>query len=72
MHGVDQHCGEAHLHRYLAAFDFRHNRRSAPCVADTERHDMLLARIGGKRLTYRRIDEATFTLAKSEVGQARG
>ncbi|MBN9310509.1 IS1595 family transposase [Devosia sp.] len=58
MHGVYQHCGEAHLHRYLAEFDFRYNRRSALGVEDTLRHDMLLARIGGKRLTYRRIGEA--------------
>jgi len=29
MKGVYQHCGEAHLHRYLAEFDFRYNRRSA-------------------------------------------
>jgi hypothetical protein len=27
MIGVYQHCGEAHLHRYLAEFDFRYNRR---------------------------------------------
>ena len=27
MVGVYQHCGEAHLHRYLAEFDFRYNRR---------------------------------------------
>ena len=27
--GVYQHCGEAHLHRYLAEFEFRYNRRSA-------------------------------------------
>lgn len=60
MHGVYQHCGEAHLHRYLAEFDFRYNRRTALGVADTERHDMLLARIGGKRLTYRRISEASY------------
>ena len=29
MKGVYQHCGEAHLHRYLAEFDFRYNNRSA-------------------------------------------
>jgi transposase-like protein len=57
MTGVYQHCGEAHLHRYLAEFDFRYNRRAKLGVADTERHDMLLAMIGGKRLTYRRIGE---------------
>jgi transposase-like protein len=58
MIGTYQHCGEAHLHRYLAEFDFRYNRRSKLGVEDTMRHDMLLAMIGGKRLTYRRISEA--------------
>ncbi|ESY04491.1 MULTISPECIES: IS1595 family transposase [unclassified Mesorhizobium] len=58
MVGVYQHCGEAHLHRYLAEFDFRYNRRTALKVTDTERHDQLLAMIEGKRLTYRRIGEA--------------
>lgn len=58
MIGVYQHCGEAHLHRYLAEFDFRYNRRAALKVSDTERHDQLLAMIEGKRLTYRRIGEA--------------
>lgn len=58
MIGVYQHCGEAHLHRYLAEFDFRYNRRTALKVTDTERHDQLLAMIEGKRLTYRRIGEA--------------
>lgn len=58
MVGVDQHCGEAHLHRYLAEFDFRYNRRSALKVSDRERADMLLEAIRGKRLTYRRTGEA--------------
>ncbi|MCY0146327.1 IS1595 family transposase [Hoeflea sp. G2-23] len=58
MIGVYQHCGEAHLHRYLAEFDFRYNRRTALKVSDRERADMLLEAIRGKRLTYRRIDEA--------------
>lgn len=58
MVGVYQHCGEAHLHRYLAEFGFRYNRRTALKVSDTERHDQLLAMIGGKRLTYRRVGEA--------------
>ncbi|MFC6487540.1 IS1595 family transposase [Nitratireductor sp. GCM10026969] len=58
MVGVYQHCGEAHLHRYLAEFDFRYNRRAALKVTDSERHDQLLAMIEGKRLTYRRIGEA--------------
>lgn len=59
MVGTYQHCGEAHLHRYLAEFDFRYNRRTALNVSDTERHDQLLAKIEGKRLTYRRIGEAS-------------
>ena len=59
MKGTYQHCGEAHLHRYLAEFDFRYNRRSAVGVEDNERHEMLLAAIRGKRLTYRRIGEAS-------------
>jgi hypothetical protein len=37
MHGVYQHCGEAHLHRYLAEFEFRYNRRSKLGIEDTER-----------------------------------
>jgi transposase-like protein len=59
MKGVYQHCGEAHLHRYLAEFDFRYNRRTALKITDTERHDDLLSMIGGKRLTYRRIGKAS-------------
>ena len=58
MLGTYQHCGEAHLHRYLAEFDFRYNRRSKVGIEDAQRHDQLLAAIGGKRLTYRRIGEA--------------
>jgi transposase-like protein len=61
MVGTYQHCGEAHLHRYLAEFDFRYNRRTALNVSDAERHDQLLAKIEGKRLTYRRIGEASYT-----------
>lgn len=53
MRGVYQHCDEKHLHRYLAEFDFRYNRRSALGIGDTER--TLDAIKGGenKRLTYR-------------------
>lgn len=57
---VYQHCGEAHLHRYLAEFDFRHNRRIALKVSDAERHNDLLSMISGKRLTYRRVGEANY------------
>jgi transposase-like protein len=59
MKGVYQHCGEAHLHRYLAEFDFRYNTRAALGVNDAARTAKALMGIGGKRLTYRRPDAAT-------------
>lgn len=58
MIGSYQRCDEAHLHRYLAEFDCRDNRRSALGVTDREGHDLLLAAIRGKRLNYRLIGEA--------------
>ena len=61
MHGIYQHCGEAHLNRYLAEFDFRYNRRSALGIEDRERTEDLLAGARGKRLTYRRIGGAQET-----------
>ena len=57
VYGTFHHVSEAHLHRYLAEFDFRYNERSAMGVSDTMRADKLLAGIGGKRLTYRRVGE---------------
>ncbi len=54
MTGVYQHCGEQHLHRYLAEFDFRYSNRSALGVEDAERVLRIMKGIGGKRLTYRR------------------
>ena len=53
MKGVYQHCGEKHLHRYLAEFDFRYNQRIALGVNDTMRAERALVGIKGKRLTYR-------------------
>jgi transposase-like protein len=53
MRGVYQHCGERHLHRYLAEFDFRYNNRTALGVEDTARAAAALRGIVGKRLTYR-------------------
>lgn len=58
INGVYQHVSEAHLQRYLAEFDFRYNQREALGVNDIERTDKVLSGIGGKRLTYRRPDEA--------------
>jgi hypothetical protein len=61
MKGVYQHCGEKHLHRYLAEFDFRYNTRTALGYNDFQRAEIAAAGIKGKRLTYRRAHkEASF------------
>ena len=52
MRGTYQHCAEKHLHRYLAEFDFRHNKRKALGLNDVSRADSILTSIVGKRLTY--------------------
>lgn len=52
MKGVYQHCGEQHLHRYLAEFEFRYNNREALGCNDTDRSVAALKGIVGKRLTY--------------------
>lgn len=53
MKGIYQHCSEKHLHRYLAEFDFRYNKRSVLGVNDEQRTNLALNGIVGKRLTYR-------------------
>ncbi|MDR3408025.1 MAG: IS1595 family transposase [Methylovirgula sp.] len=58
MKGVYQHCSEKHLHRYLAEFDFRYSHRVALGIDDATRAVKALEGISGKRLTYRRIDQA--------------
>ena len=58
MRGIYQHCSEKHLHRYLAEFDFRHNNRIALGINDGERAENLAMGIVGKRLTYRRPNQA--------------
>ncbi|NUQ17087.1 MAG: IS1595 family transposase [Sphingomonas sp.] len=52
MRGVYQFCGERHLHRYLAEFDFRYSNREAVGCNDEDRASRLLSGIVGKRLTY--------------------
>jgi transposase-like protein len=54
MKGVYQHCGEKHLHRYLAEFDFRYSNRAALGLNDLMRAELAAKGIVGKRLTYRR------------------
>ena len=52
MRGVYQHCGQQHLHRYLAEFEFRYNTRVANGFDDRARAVESLKGIVGKRLTY--------------------
>ena len=52
VYGVFHHVSEAHLHRYLAEFDFRYSNRQALGCDDLERADRILGGIVGKRLTY--------------------
>lgn len=52
MKGVYQHCAKKHLHRYLAEFDFRYNYRIKKEYNDTDRAEIMLCGVRGKRLTY--------------------
>lgn len=53
LKGTYQHVSEKHLKRYLGEFDFRYNHRVKLGYSDTERAEMALRGIQGKRLTYR-------------------
>lgn len=53
VYGIFHNVSEAHLHRYLAEFDFRYNNREKLGVDDTERTRLLLKGAKGKRLLYR-------------------
>ncbi len=55
INGTFHHVSQAHLKRYVGEFDFRYNARK---MTDKERADVALKGIEGKRLTYRRTDEA--------------
>ena len=46
------HVSEAHLHRYLAEFDFRYSNRERLGVDDVSRAETALKGFKGKRLTY--------------------
>jgi ISXO2-like transposase domain len=58
MVGTYQHCGEQHMSRYLAEFDFRYSNRAKLGIDDAMRADLALKGIEGKRLTYRRTVQA--------------
>jgi len=55
VYGAHHSISEAHLHRYMAEWDFKWNTRK---VKDGERAAIALKGIEGKRLTYRPTDEA--------------
>jgi transposase-like protein len=52
VYGTFHHVSEAHLHRYLAEFDFRYSNRIAVGVDDVTRAEIALSGVVGKRLTY--------------------
>lgn len=56
--GVYQHVDKHHLDRYLAEFDFRQNNRARLGINDTQRADLALDGMKGKRLTYGTTREA--------------
>lgn len=56
MHGIYQHCGAQHLHRYPAEFDFRYTNRAALDCNDTDRSVAAIKGIVGKRIAYARPD----------------
>tara|TARA_R110000868_G_scaffold57875_2_gene178499 strand:+ start:953 stop:1888 length:936 start_codon:yes stop_codon:yes gene_type:complete len=53
--GVYHSVSEAHLHRYLAEFDFRHSNREKLGTDDVSRADLALLGVKGKRLAYRTV-----------------
>jgi hypothetical protein len=55
--GVYHSISEAHLHRYLAEFEFRYNNRSGLGVEDAERASKAIKGGEGKRLSYRQPRE---------------
>jgi transposase-like protein len=56
--GVYQHVDKHHLDRYLAEFDFRQNTRAKLGINDTQRADIALQGMKGKRLMYGTTAEA--------------
>jgi transposase-like protein len=52
--GTHHHVSVEHLPRYLAEFDFRYSTRD---MTDTERMDVLVDRVHGRRLTYKPMRE---------------
>lgn len=55
LNGTFHSVSEKHLQRYCTEFDFRWNTRQSEGFNDTDRANVALKGIAGKRLTYRRI-----------------
>ena len=55
--GTFHHVGEQHLQRYCNEFDFRYNTRTKLGFNDTDRTNIALKGIAGKRLMYQRASE---------------
>ena len=53
IYGIHHHVSEAHLHRYLAEFDFRYSHRMKLGFDDETRANLILEGAWGRRLTYR-------------------
>jgi transposase-like protein len=58
IYGIYHHVSEAHLHRYLAEFDFRYSNRCDLGFEDAARTEKALKGLEGKRLMYRQPDRA--------------
>jgi len=56
--GVYQHIDTKHFDRYLAEFDFRQNTRVKLGYSDTDRAEIALRGVKGKRLTYETTQSA--------------
>jgi len=65
VYGTFHHISEAHLHRYLAEFDFRYSNRAALGVDDATRAERALKGVTGKRLTYQKARSARPTEASA-------
>lgn len=58
IYGIHHAVSEQHLQRYVSEVSFRWNHRASLGVDDTLRANAALRGIGGKRLTYRPVDQA--------------
>jgi transposase-like protein len=54
--GTFHHVAPQHLQRYCVEFDFRYNTRTALGYNDTDRANIALKQISGKRLLYKGLD----------------